>query len=81
MIWPRRLREAVERRIARQAERAAASHLEWQRTRRSSVVEAEWERSEELRPDRLGPGPDDIEDPIPVDPFRPSRTLGRLPKI
>src|ERR1044072_9807912 len=26
--------------------------------RQSSVADASWERSEELRPDRLGPGPD-----------------------
>lgn len=48
---------------------------------RSYVADVVWERAEELRPDRLGPGPDDVEEPEVVrDPFRPLRTLGPLPK-
>lgn len=44
------------------------------------VVDADLNRSEELRVDRLGPGEEDLEDPLPVgDPWRPSRTLGPLP--
>jgi len=52
------------------------------------VEEAEWERAEELRPDRLGPSEADIqnEDPTWVppeglqrDPWAPRRTLGRPP--
>jgi len=38
------------------------------------VEDAEWQRAEELRPDRLGPGPDDI--PQVTDDERPERTLG-----
>jgi hypothetical protein len=37
------------------------------------VMDTEWHRSEELRPDRLGPDEYDI-----VDPERPSRTLGKF---
>jgi len=42
------------------------------------VMEAEWLRSEELRPDRLGPSQDDVEDPerVRIERWRPSRTLG-----
>lgn len=48
---------------------------------RSYVADIEWKRVEELRPDRLGPGADDVEEPEVVrDPFRPLRTLGPLPK-
>ena len=44
------------------------------------VMDSKWERSEELRPDRLGPGQDDVPDPEPVrDPWRPTRSLGHLP--
>jgi hypothetical protein len=47
----------------------------------SYVADVEWQRSEELRPDRLGPSQDDVIDPEPVrDPWRPSRTLGPIPK-
>lgn len=47
----------------------------------SFVAEVQWERCEELRPDRLGPSQDDVTDPEPVrDPWRPSRTLGPMPK-
>jgi hypothetical protein len=44
------------------------------------VMEAEWLRSEELRPDRLGPSQDDVENPerVRVERWRPSRTLGPL---
>lgn len=43
------------------------------------VGEIEWHRSEELRPDRLGPTQDDVQDPEPVrDPWRPQRTLGPM---
>jgi hypothetical protein len=46
------------------------------------VMDVEWHRSEELRPDRLGPSQEDVPDPVQVrDPWRPSRTLGGLPKI
>lgn len=45
------------------------------------VAEIEWERSEELRPDRLGPTQDDVTDPEVVrDPWRPSRSLGPMRK-
>jgi hypothetical protein len=47
----------------------------------SFVAEVEWQRNEELRPDRLGPSQDDVPDPEPVrDPWRPSRTLGPIRK-
>jgi hypothetical protein len=41
------------------------------------VMDIEWERSEELRPDRLGPSQDDVEDPekVRVERWRPRRTL------
>lgn len=35
------------------------------------VMDIEWERSEELRPDRLGPTQQDVQDPE-----RPTKTLG-----
>lgn len=41
----------------------------------SFVVEASIERSEELRPDRLGPTEDDIQDPaLPAGGVRPARS-------
>ena len=40
----------------------------------SFVVVAQWERSEELRPDRLGPSEEDL-DHIPEDQWRPKTTL------
>lgn len=45
------------------------------------VMEAEWLRSEELRPDRLGPSQDDVVNPerVKLERWRPSRTLGRMP--
>jgi hypothetical protein len=48
------------------------------RTPGTYVMEAAWERSEELRPDRLGPSQDDVEDPerVQVERWRPSRSLG-----
>lgn len=39
--------------------------------RGSFVADVEWHRVEELRPDRLGPGWKDVQDPE-----RPVRTLG-----
>jgi hypothetical protein len=40
------------------------------------VIEADIQRSEELRPDRLGPTEDDVVDPVlPNGAVRPSRTL------
>lgn len=53
------------------------------RPRGSYVVDAEWERSEELRVDRHGPTEEMIkrEDPTwqpPLDAERPSSTLGPL---
>jgi hypothetical protein len=44
------------------------------------VADVEWKRSEELRVDRLGPGPDDVDEPEPIrdDPWRPRRTLGPI---
>jgi hypothetical protein len=42
------------------------------------VMDATMARSEELRVDRLGPSQDDV---VPHDPERPSRTLGKLPKL
>lgn len=48
---------------------------------RTFVAEVEWQRNEELRPDRLGPSQDDVPDPEPVrDPWRPVRSLGPMPK-
>ena len=45
--------------------------------RSSFTIEAHIERSEELRPDRLGPTEDDIQDPaLPNGAVRPSKTLG-----
>ena len=41
------------------------------------VIPANWDRTEELRPDRLGPTEDDVQ-PL-HDPERPVRTLGKLP--
>ena len=42
------------------------------------VMDIDWERSEELRVDRLGPAPEDVPDPerVQVERWRPSRTLG-----
>jgi hypothetical protein len=42
------------------------------------VMDIDWERSEELRVERLGPSPEDVPDPerIQVERWRPSRTLG-----
>lgn len=44
------------------------------------VMDIEWERSEELRPDRLGPSEDDVEDPerVRIEKWRPNRTLGPM---
>lgn len=44
---------------------------------RTFMMDAEWVRSEELRPDRLGPGPDDVVNPerVKVERWRPKRTL------
>lgn len=46
------------------------------------VMDAEWNRSEELRPERLGPSVDDIEDPerVRVERWRPAKGLGPLPR-
>lgn len=45
----------------------------------SFVADVEWKRSEELRPDRLGPSQDDVTDSEWVrDPWRPGRTLGPM---
>jgi len=46
----------------------------------SFVMDVEWQRSEELRPDRLGPTDDDIRDPerVRVERWRPTRSLGPL---
>lgn len=44
-------------------------------------VEAEWDRVEELRSDLLGvPSEGEIRDDLPHDPWRPSRSLGKLPR-
>lgn len=44
--------------------------------RQSSVADASWERAEELRSDRLGPGPDlPVHDETRDDEWRPQRTL------
>lgn len=66
------------------------SPLKWWRSRStrenagvvrgSYVVEAEIHRTEELRPEVMGvPSEDEIHD-RPHDPWRPSRTLGKLPE-
>jgi hypothetical protein len=45
------------------------------------VVDAEIHRTEDLRPDVLGvPSEDEVRDDRPHDPWRPSRTLGPMPK-
>lgn len=45
----------------------------------SYVVEAEMHRTEELRPDVMGaPSEDELND-RPHDPWRPAKTLGKLP--
>ena len=44
------------------------------------VVEAEIHRTEELRPELLGVPSEDELDDRPHDPWRPAKTLGRLPK-
>lgn len=44
--------------------------------RQSFVADVDWHRNEELRPDRLGPGPDDID--LKADPWRPRKSLGPL---
>lgn len=51
--------------------------------RRTVVVQADIERTEELRVDRLGPDEDDLDkderEPfVPDDPWRPSTTLGPI---
>lgn len=51
--------------------------------RKSFVADVTWERSEELRPERLGPGPDDIDEKdetfeVPLDPWRPRKSLGPM---
>lgn len=43
------------------------------------VMDSEIRRVEELRPDRLGPDPDDV-GVMPRDLGRPSRTLGPFPR-
>ncbi len=47
----------------------------------SFVAEVEFHRNEELRPERLGPGIDDIDpaDETRNDPWRPIKSLGPLP--
>lgn len=46
----------------------------------SYVVEAEIHRTEELRPDVMGaPNEDEMND-RPHDPWRPARSLGKLPE-
>lgn len=49
---------------------------------RSSVAEVDWERVEELRPDRLGPNESDIQpvDETREDPWRPRRNLSNMPQ-
>lgn len=44
------------------------------------VMDAQWSRTEELRPDRLGPSHDDVQgsEKVRADPWRPARTLGPL---
>jgi len=60
-----------------------------EKPRRTHVQDAEWERAEELRVDRLGPSIDDLARERPGwtppeglqrDPWAPRRTLGPLPK-
>jgi hypothetical protein len=48
--------------------------------RQSFVSDVEWERAEELRPDRLGPSEDDLQREEEKA-ERPGRSLGELPKI
>lgn len=54
---------------------------------RTFVADVEWHRSEELRPDRLGPSEDDLAESDSAwrppkdaarDPWRPKNTLGPL---
>jgi len=55
--------------------------------RHTFVGDVEWHRSEELRPDRLGPDEDDLLESDPIwrppmgarrDPWRPTDSLGPL---
>jgi ribosome biogenesis protein Tsr3 len=67
-----RLRLAIARRVARQAQRVREADRELLRRRGSFVIEAQWERAEELRTDRLGPSEDDVQN---TDPERPGTSL------
>jgi hypothetical protein len=45
------------------------------------VVEAEIHRAEEMRADLLGvPAEDEVRKDLPHDPWRPARSLGKLPR-
>lgn len=49
---------------------------------KSFVADVEWHRAEELRADMIGvPSEDEIREDRPHDPWRPSRTLGKLPRF
>lgn len=50
--------------------------------RRVTVADVEWERAEELRPDRLGPNAEDISpaDETKNDSLRPEKNLGEMPQ-
>jgi ribosome biogenesis protein Tsr3 len=67
-----RLRQAIARRVARQAQRVLEADREFLRRGGSFVVEAQWERAEELRVDRLGPTDDEVKN---SDPERPGTSL------
>lgn len=56
--------------------RADAADRKAEFEKNTFLMDIEWERGEELRTERLGPGPDDVPDPIPVDQWRPRKTLG-----
>jgi hypothetical protein len=73
--WRRAVRHAI--RIGRLGE------FHQEQRRESYVADVTWERSEELRPERLGPGAEDIDEAdesteVPIDPWRPRRSLGPM---
>ena len=68
------------KRIADRRRRAKDAQVIPVKAGHTYVMQAEWRRTEELRPDRLGPGENDLTDEVRVDPWRPQRTLGPMRK-
>lgn len=80
MSWLTRL--ADRRRRSKEVQKAIdlGKLGQYHRESQTFVMDAQWSRTEELRPDRLGPGEDDLTDVVRVDPWRPKRTLGPMRK-